>query len=255
MNEYVRKATEAARKLRTIQAALSKLETTGVVETATPAHAAFETYVSLSALVDIGARYDLRLSDGSKVLRIPKAPAEKSNFPHFVAHREGNPVFQVCLGTRYSASNTETGPHETYAPDLSVQVADSPQNPTGKHVILAWDAKYTASRNLDEGEVLKVASKMNDKCPVGGPIHEDVFREERHPNCDAVLTNKGHSGLTDTALRRMDLVEVAGYGSGTETTRGGFGSVRRTNPLGMVREIWNKAGTEVLIIVDVEEPP
>lgn len=224
MNEYVKKAESAAQQLKLLQSSLASLQTDGVVEHKTPAHAAFEVYVCLAALVDIGGRYGLRLSDGGTVLRIPKGPANKANFPHFVAEREGEPLFQICLGTEYAASSAETGTHETYAPDLSVQVAQSPVNPTGEHVIFAWDAKHTANakKRLREGEVLEVASKKNHKCPVTGPIRDDVFSEARHPHCDAVIINCGHSGLTDEALGRMDLVEVANYGSGSETCRGGL---------------------------------
>lgn len=102
----------------------------------------FEFYCFLRIVRALSHSYFMEYVPGSgdTVDCFPRNPANKSGRPRYnVRSRDGarKTLWQLCAGTRIRDIH-----NELRAPDVSLQTAAAPDDPTHRDVAIIWDAKY-----------------------------------------------------------------------------------------------------------------
>lgn len=102
----------------------------------------YEFFCLLKLLEDLAHNYKIALDPGTITGKIfPQSPANKSGWPFFQIENKRNPsdAYQVCYGTNIKLS---TAPQTTIAPDISIQLENSTDDPDETMVELIMDAKF-----------------------------------------------------------------------------------------------------------------
>ena len=174
----------------------------------------YELFTLFCLVIDLKSNYVVRYDPGvgNKQNCFPRKPANKKDRPRFLVynHNSKNALWQVCSGTKIKDIHGKSR-----APDVSLQVGDSSDEPNYHDVLLIWDAKYkhnneTISR-ISSGEFsvfgrwielfrLKNGTKPNIKLKTS---------EEMIANC--LITNGRESTEPDDECLRKGLKEVFNY--------------------------------------------
>jgi hypothetical protein len=168
--------------------------------------AVYEVYIDLVALKELRARWTLRMENSSRGrwLDLPLNPANKANYPYFVASKEGADRFQICFGTKIEMS---TG--TTFAPDMSIQKPSAPVKPREDDIAFCWDQKYTESDKVDRDHLFNFAGKIKLLKPRATLPVEPFKLGSVWPNTNAIVTNATASTLTPEDLQKLDVVEIS----------------------------------------------
>lgn len=101
----------------------------------------YETYVILRLLEDCKASYRIHYVPGAgkTAHAFPRKPSPKAGRPKFliIEKKTNRVLWQLCAGTKI----TDIVGDER-APDISLQSARAPDQPTATDVQMIWDAKY-----------------------------------------------------------------------------------------------------------------
>lgn len=102
----------------------------------------YEFWCLMKILQDLRINYDIELIPNSVGNGIfPQSSAKKKGYAYFkIKHKTiHDSKFQICYGTKIKLSGA---PKTTHAPDISVQIWDSTEDPDENMVQLIMDAKY-----------------------------------------------------------------------------------------------------------------
>lgn len=207
------KAKALARRLRDVVQGAKRLQVDGQMAQ----DAVYELYVAVRAVEDVRRSYEVRLvqTRAAGQVRFPLNAADKANYSYFEVWGRGLLQFQICLGTRYWNANGTS-----FAPDLSVQVANSPAKPMATDVVFCWDCKFhsDASKRLPRNEVAVVAAWTSCNLrPTAQALPFSVFSAGAiWPQSNAVITNRRNSSLKPNDLIALEINEVSDLRPGSK---------------------------------------
>jgi hypothetical protein len=123
----------------------------------------YEFYCAMRILEDLSEKQSIQIEAGTEGFVFPRKPGNKGNWAKFlILKKETNEkLFQFCLGSEIKIS---TSHKTTFGADISLQKADSPNDPNESHVIWIMDAKYKKSKEskLDISTIREFAQCVSD---------------------------------------------------------------------------------------------
>jgi len=174
------------------------------------------------------ARTDFRLRiagttattrNGKRAAKWPKKPGNKANFS-YISLLDGksgsHEQFQLCPGVKVTDTHGKAR-----APDISLQLAGAPAEPTCSHLAGIWDAKYTASKGSRVPDVA-VADFVYTFQQLGRPTLPSTWLRcvtHKEWRCSGVLTNGKESTEPTAALITSGVSETSKYPSAAASTR------------------------------------
>jgi hypothetical protein len=197
----------AATHWHTSKELLAEVETGNTLDR--PSDFIYEMYCLFRIVNDLAENQIVRLIKGIKHgFRFPRKPANKFGWPRFdvVDKITGKTLTQICAGTKIWSN----GAQAFRAPDISLQLPYTSDDPKTTDLICIYDAKFNEGRKKDtlsEGEYAKVSMMVGTlglrRIPVQLPV---VFETLKNFDANCVLTNGGpwsmnHDFHRDQALR------------------------------------------------------
>jgi hypothetical protein len=106
----------------------------------------YEFFCLMKLLTDLHTHYQILLVAGNPAGKIfPQAPANKKGWPYFkITNKKDGHSYQVCYGTTIKLISS---PKTSIAPDISIQVGTSTDDPDESMVELVMDAKFKYKSN------------------------------------------------------------------------------------------------------------
>jgi hypothetical protein len=168
----------------------------------------FELFVLFELILDLKKQYRIKYLEGkgNKINQFPRSPALKQDRPRFeVYDTNGNILWQICPGTKISDIHGRER-----APDISFQIATSPDNPQYKHVILIWDAKYrtNSDHRITDAELSEFARMIEVFLLRKSPKPSIQFSKLANLQAHCLFTNGLDTTEPDAERNRLDLKEV-----------------------------------------------
>jgi hypothetical protein len=157
--------------------------------------------------------------NGKPAARWPKKPGNKVNFSYIslLDSKSGSQEqFQLCPGVKVSDTHGKAR-----APDISLQVAGAPAEPTYSHLAGIWDAKYTASKESRVPDVA-IADFAYTFRQLGSPALPLAWLgvvTHKEWRCSGILTNGKESTEPAAALLANGISETCEYPSAAASTR------------------------------------
>ena len=147
---------------------------------------------------------------GVKAHKFPRKPAKKNGRPKFKIYSKDKSkrLYQLCSGTKIKDIVSMDR-----APDISLQDADSSDEPTHEEVKIIWDAKYRAddSDRITHPEVSEFA-RMIDLLKVKNIVTINLkLRKYQNLIANCLITNGRASTEPNQERVRLDLKEVANF--------------------------------------------
>ena len=153
---------------------------------------------------------------GKTAAKWPKKPGLKANFSYIRLLNGQQERFQLCPGIRVTDIHGKER-----APDISLQLAGAPAEPTHSHLVAVWDAKYTATSGLRVPDVAMADFAYTFRqlgSPVPPPNWLSVVTHKEW-RCSGVLTNGQQSTEPTAALMASGIAETCRFPSATASTR------------------------------------
>lgn len=175
----------------------------------------FEFYCALRVLKDLSTNYNIEITNNTVKNVFPKAPANKTGYPYFVAKNKttGSIVFQICIGTNIVGKAGETS-----APDISFQKQNASLSPKCEDVIMIADAKFKHDLNnrVTDGEFSKVFMMItNLDCQEGETNGSYILFDELAAFKGNCLVSNGREYKDNVAHHQLCKVkEIVNFGEG-----------------------------------------
>ena len=153
---------------------------------------------------------------GKNAAKWPKKPGLKANFSYIRLLNGQQERFQLCPGIRVTDIHGKDR-----APDISLQLAGAPAEPTHSHLVGVWDAKYTTTKGSRVPDVA-VADFVYTFHQLGSPIPPPTWLSvvmHKEWRCSGVLTNGKESTELTAALMANGISETCHYPSAAAATR------------------------------------
>jgi hypothetical protein len=197
----------------------------GIVPTKPSDDFVYEVYVDLRVLFELRKSWTIEMRNHSAhTLRFPRKPAHKSTFPYFAAvDAQGQELFQICFGTEYA----DIAGVETFAPDISFQIAGAPLGPDATHVAFCIDQKYTSAdvsnqaNRLDRNEIFALRGQLADLFKPGGTLPAVFINSSVFVDRNSIVTNANESTLSPQALTTVGIAEISLFAPGQPGKRRG----------------------------------
>ena len=186
----------------------------------------YELLCFFRAAAAAGAGYRLKISgatttarNGRPAARWPKKPGNKANFSYLsLLNRQtgSQEQFQLCPGVKVTDTHGKAR-----APDITLQLAGTPAEPTCSSLAAIWDAKYTASKESRVPDVA-VADFAYTFRQLGSPKPPSNWLSvvtHKEWQCSGVLTNGKESTEPTAALVANGISETCQYPSTKASTR------------------------------------
>jgi hypothetical protein len=159
------------------------------------------------------------MRNGKRAAKWPKKPGNKVNFSFIslLDDKSGlHEQFQLCPGVKVTDTHGKAR-----APDISLQLAGAPAQPTCSHLAGVWDAKYTAfkeSRVPDSAVADFVYTFHQLESPALPPAWLSVVTQKEW-RCSGIVTNGKKSTEPTAALTANGISETCEYPSAAASTR------------------------------------
>lgn len=150
----------------------------------------FEFLCFLIMIVDLSDNYIIEFVEGKKYKdKFPEKAGLKSNFPriHLLDKMTKEVMYQLCAGTLIE----NEFPDQDLYPDISLQTADSPDEPKKEHLLMIWDAKHVSGsgKRISSEELRHFAEIINIYDLCNKPKINLVFSNIKELEKNCLITN------------------------------------------------------------------